>query len=167
MVRRLAELPQGVKVFIDTNIFHLYLRGPRLVRESCTAFLERVESGEIEGYTSTLVLDELAYKLLLKRIEEQYRQNPLKIIRERRNVIAEAVPYVEEGLNIVLGIEKLRVIGIERTHLEEFTEYMSDYLLLPRDALHVALMKTIDCENIASADKDFDVVPGIIRWSPL
>ncbi len=167
MVRYLEQLPKGAVVFIDTNIFHLYLRGPRPIRDSCTAFLERVEEEKIMGYTSTLVLDELAYKLLLRRVEELYKRNPLEVIREKREVVAEVAPYVENGLNIVLGIEGLQVLSVESFHLSDFMEYVRKYSLLPRDALHVTIMVAINCKNIASADEDFDLVPFIVRWSPV
>jgi len=167
MVNFLGEVPKGALIFIDANIFHLYLRGPRIVRDVCTDFLERVESGEIKGCTSPLVLDELSYKLLLRRIEELYKKNPLQILKSQREVIVEVTPYIEEGLEIILGIEGLQILDINRSHLEEFTELMRKYSLLPRDALHVAVMTSINCRNIASADKDFDLIPFISRWSPI
>ena len=71
-----SKIPKNLKVYIDTNIFHLYLRGPQGPRKACTHLLEKVEKGEAQGYTSTLVLDELLYKLLLKKIEEPYGENP-------------------------------------------------------------------------------------------
>ena len=128
---------------------------------------EMVEKGEIKGYTSTLVLDELAYKLLLRKIEDLYGRNPLEVLRERREAIAQATPYVEEGLNIILGIRGLKILSIGPSHIAYFTEYMKNYSLLPRDALHLTLMISIGCRNIASADKDFDTVPFITRWSPI
>jgi len=167
VVRALAKFPRGASIFVDANIFHMYLRGPRRIRDVCTAFLERIERGEVEGYTSTLVLDELAYKLMLKRIEELYRRNPLEVLRVKREIIAEVTPYVEEGINIVLGIEGLQILSVELLHLEIFTECMKNYSLLPRDALHVAVMTSVNCRNIASADEDFDAVPSIVRWSPI
>ncbi len=167
MPRNLARIPKGTKVFIDANIFHFYLRGPRNAREICANFLEKVESGEVIGYTSTLVIDELVYKLMLKRIEEIYRENPLKIIKKNRKVISEAADYVEQGLSVILGIENLRILTIKPIHLENMVEYMKEYSLLPRDSLHVALMIDIECRDIASADSDFDVLPGITRWTPL
>lgn len=167
MVKALIEVPRGIKIFIDTNIFHLYLRGPELVKNLCTQFLERVEKGELIGYTSTLVLDELAYKLMLRRIEDIYRRNPLNILKERREVIAEVSSYIEEGLDIVMGIENLQILRVEKSHLEELVEYMRKYLLMPRDSLHLAVMTSINCTDIASADRDFDNIPFITRWSPI
>lgn len=162
----LSEVPKGISIFIDANVFYLYLRGPTRPREDCTKLLERVEEGEVEGYTSTLVLDELAYKLLLRKIEEIYGQNPLEVIRRRREAISEASPYVERGMEVVLGIDGLRVLSVEPPHLNVLAEYMRRYWLLPRDALHVAVMDWVGCRDLASADEDFDRVPHIRRWAP-
>lgn len=49
------------------------------------------------GYASTLVLDELACKLMLRQIEELYKRNPLDVLKEGREAIAEASYYVEKG----------------------------------------------------------------------
>jgi predicted nucleic acid-binding protein len=162
----LAEIPKGVPIFVDANVFHLYLRGPKSVRDKCRRLLERIERGELKGYTSTLVLDELAYKLLLRRIEETHRRNPLEVMEENPSAIGESSSYVDKGLNIVLGIRGIKVLAIGRHHAEEFVTYMRRYSLLPRDALHLSSMMTIGCKDIASTDEDFDLVPGVVRWSP-
>jgi len=164
--KNLAEVPRGAAIFVDANVLHLYLRGPKSIRDKCTGLLERIEKGEVKGYTSALVLDELAYKLLLRRIEETHRRNPLAMIEERPSAIGEFSTYVDEGLNIVLGIKGLELLAIGRHHAEEFVAYMKKYSLLPRDALHLSSMMTIGCKNIASTDEDFDSIPGILRWSP-
>lgn len=162
----LAEVPKGLAIFLDANVFHLYLRGPKGIRDKCTRILERIERGEVKGYTSALVLDELAYKLLLRRIEETHRRNPLEVIEKTPSAIGESSNYVGEGLDIVLGIKGLEVLAVERHHAEEFVAYMKKYSLLSRDALHLSSMMAIGCKDIASTDEDFDSVPGIIRWSP-
>lgn len=162
----LTEVPKGSAIFVDANVFHLYLRGPRGIRDKCTRLLERIERGEVRGYTSALVLDELAYKLLLRRIEETHRRNPLEVMGEDPSAIGKSSTYVDEGLNIVLGIKGLEVLAVERRHVEEFVAHMKKYSLLPRDALHLSSMMAIGCKDIASTDGDFDSVPGIVRWSP-
>jgi predicted nucleic acid-binding protein len=165
MVKKLDEIPPGTAVFIDANIFHLYLRGPRGIRDKCTRFLERVEKEEVRGFTSTLVLDELAYKLLLKRIEELYHRNPLEVIAGNPAAVSEASDYVERGLEIVLGIRKLGVLAVERSHVRGLVAFMR-YSLLPRDALHLSVMSAVGCRDIASVDEDFDRFPEIVRWAP-
>jgi predicted nucleic acid-binding protein len=164
--KNLTDVLRGAAIFVDANVFHLYLRGPKSVREVCTQLLERIERGELNGCTSSLVLDELAYKLLLRRIEETHRRNPLEVIEKDPSAIGEASAYVDEGLNILLGIKNLEIMPVERHQVEELATYMKKYSLLPRDALHLSSMMTIGCRDIASTDKYFDSIPGITRWSP-
>jgi len=104
---------------------------------------------------------------MLRRVEELYRRNPLKVLKENRKVVAEVAPYVEKGISIILGMEGLQILSVEPFHLEDFIEYMKNYSLPPRDSLHIAVMTSINCMNIASADEDFDAIPGIVRWTPV
>ena len=166
LIKKLSEFPKNNSIFIDANIFHLYLRGPKKIQEICTNFLEKIERKEITGYTSPLVLDELAYKLLLKKIEEKFQENPINILRKNPKVISNFSNYVELGLDTILGIENLKIIDISKEHVENMVDYMKKYLLLPRDALHLSVMLAINCKNIASTDDDFDRAPMITRWTP-
>ncbi len=167
MVKHLSSIPSGGAVFIDANVFHFYLRGPDNVRKESTKFLERVEKSEISAYTSTLVLDELMYKILLRKIEEKHRQNPLIIIEKNFGEIGSNSPYVKEALEIVLGINGLSILGVTREHLEHAPDLMEIFSLLPRDAMHVAVMLANKIMDIASSDNDFERVKDIIRWTPI
>jgi len=77
---RLAEVVRG-KVYVDVNVFYMYLRPPAylpMIRE----FFGRVVQGDIEAYTSVLTMDELFYRLLLARIKDVYQRDPLQVLRE-------------------------------------------------------------------------------------
>ncbi len=166
MVNHLSALPSGKGVFIDTNIFHFYLRGPEQLQESCSSLLERVERKDVIGFTSSLVLDELMYKILLKTIEDRYRRNPLDVLRKSPEQIGAQSGEVRKALSIILGIQHLNVLSVERSHLEESVEYMEQCSMLPRDAVHLAVMKTNECADIASSDNDFDRDHAVNRWTP-
>src|SRR5438067_12167170 len=58
----LATLPGGTSVFVDTNIFDLHFQGNSL---SCTVFMNRIMTGEVEAYVNTQVLSDLLHKLML------------------------------------------------------------------------------------------------------
>lgn len=167
MVKHLADIPKGKSVFLDANAFHFYLRGPESAQKACTTLLERVEKKDIAGYTSTLVLDELIYKILLKKVEEKYRKNPLQILQESPEEISAHSLEIRRAVDIVVGIEALTVMAVEKYHIEEAVEYMGKYSILPRDAVHVSVMKSIECNDVASADSDFDRVINLNRWTPL
>ncbi len=49
---------------------------------------------------------------------------------------------------------------------KELVEVISEYLLLPNDALHVATMKRYGIKNIATNDPDFERVKWLKVWKP-
>ena len=49
---------------------------------------------------------------------------------------------------------------------KELVEVISEYLLLPNDALHVATMKRYGITDIATNDPDFERVGWIKVWKP-
>ncbi|MHB8565542.1 MAG: type II toxin-antitoxin system VapC family toxin [Nitrososphaerales archaeon] len=167
MARHLSKLPKGKSVFLDANIFHFYLRGPEELRKTCVSLLERIDKGENIGFTSSLVLDEVMYKILLKRIEDKHQKNPLSVIQKSFEEIGAQSPEVRKALNVIVGIQSLNVLSVERYHLEISVDYMEKYSVLPRDAIHLSVMKSIGCTDMASADGDFDRVSDINRWTPL
>ena len=154
-------------MFLDANIFHFYLRGPSEIQKTCILFLERIVKGEISGFTSSLVLDEVMYKILLKTIEDKHRKNPIEAIQSSREEVGVQSKVVRKALDIILGIENLEVLSVKKDYLEVSVEYMEKFSMLPRDAIHLAVMKSVECSDIVSADSDFDKVPSVTRWTPL
>jgi len=163
----LGSIPIGKAVFVDANVFHFYLRGPMEVRKECTKFLERIEKGEILGYTSVLVLDELMYKILLRKIEEKHKQNPLVIIGNDVGEIGKNSSHVRDAIEIVLGISGLNVLDVTKEDLQNAPDLMELFSLLPRDAVHLSVMLSHRMSDIASSDNDFDRVKDLIRWTPI
>ena len=60
----LAAFPSGHRAFIDANIFIYHFTQTPLTA-SCTAFLQRVEMGDIQGITSVAILAEVAHRLMI------------------------------------------------------------------------------------------------------
>ena len=68
---------------------------------------------------------------------------------------------------IVLGVPNLTILPVEVHHVETAVDFMEKFSILPRDAIHLSIMNSIDCKDIATADADFDRVDSINRWTPL
>ena len=60
----LAALPLGTRIFIDANIFIYHFTQTPLTG-ACTAFLRRVEAGDLHGIASTVILAEVAHRLMI------------------------------------------------------------------------------------------------------
>jgi predicted nucleic acid-binding protein len=60
-----------------------------------------------------------------------------------------------------------RVLTISPDLLDVAAAVSQQNGLLPNDSLIVALMQANGLTNLASADPDFDRVPGITRYAPV
>ena len=56
-----VTLPSGTHIFIDANILIYHFTQVPLTA-ACTAFLQRVETGDLHGVTSVVVLAEVAHR---------------------------------------------------------------------------------------------------------
>jgi len=74
-------LPSGSRVFIDANIFiYHFTRSP--LTPACTAFLQRVEIGDIEGITSVVALAEVAHRLMILEAIQKHGLQPQEAVRK-------------------------------------------------------------------------------------
>lgn len=129
-------------VFIDANI-PMYASGkPHPHREPSLRFLRRVQSGEVEGCTSTEVLQEILcrYSALARRDLAAQVYDPF----------VEICPTI---LDVTLADTDLaRVLLLDVAGISA------------RDAVHAAVMRNHGIEHIASFDDGFDAVSGIERF---
>jgi uncharacterized protein len=132
-------------LFLDTNILLRHLlddhpdHSPR-----ATAFLARVERGEVRVRSSDTVLFETVFTL-----QRHYRQ-PKAAIRDA------LLPLIE-----LPGI----VLPGKRRYRKVFDLYVD--LNLPfADAYHAMLVEHLELDGILSFDREFDRVPGITRDEP-
>jgi predicted nucleic acid-binding protein len=132
-------------LFLDTNIFLRHLRqdhsdhSPR-----ATAFLKRIEQGEVKVRTSDTVIFETVFTL-----ERSYRQQKASI----RDTV---LPLIE-----LPGI----VLPGKRRYRKVFSLYLEKNLSFA-DAYHAVLMEQLNLTEIVSFDTDFDRIEGITRNEP-
>ncbi len=106
-------------------------------------FLARVRSGEIEGCTSTEVLQEILYRYsTLRRLDLAERVYDL-FVQICPVVFDVTLSDSDRARDLLLGSE-----GISA-----------------RDAVHVAVMLNHEVEWIASFDQGFDRVQGVRRFA--
>jgi uncharacterized protein len=132
-------------LFLDTNILLRHLlddypdHSPR-----ATAFLTRVERGELRMRTSDTVVFETVFTL-----QRHYRQ-PKAAIRDA------LLPLIELPEIVLPGKRRYRKV---------FDYYVN--LNLPfADAYHAMLVEHLGLDGILSFDREFDRVPGLTRAEP-
>ena len=133
------------QAFLDTTILLRHLlqdhpdQSPR-----ATAYLARIERGEIEVYTADTVVFEAVFTL----------QRHYEVSRSR----------IRDNLLPLLQLPGVVLPGKQKFH-EVFALYVEQTLPFA-DAYHVVLMEHLGLSQIIGFDTDFDRVPGISRREP-
>lgn len=128
-------------VFIDSNI-PIYVAGkPHPHREPSRKFLEKVRSGEVEGVTSTEVLQEILYRYSgLGRLDLGLEVYDL-FVQICSRVLPVTLADTDRARVLLTGLTGVSV----------------------RDAIHAAVMLTNGISKIATFDEGFDRIPGVRR----
>ncbi len=160
---KLDEVTTG-SVYLDTNVLYMSLHPDPVHIRVLQKFLKRIARGEIEAFIGIPVLDELYYRLLLIRTKEATGQNPLDVLRhELAGAIAAHGNAIEKAIRDLVKLPHMNLIGVETTDLDRMLDNIRTFSLLPRDALHTAIIQRLNLTVIASDDTDFDRVQGLER----
>lgn len=131
--------------FLDTNILlrHL-LRDVPEQSMRCTAYLDRIERGELKVRTADTVIFEVVFTL----------QRTHK--RPRVDIAAALLPLIE-------------LPGIVLPNKRRFRQVFDLYVRLNiafADAYHAVLMEGLRLTEVVTFDREFDRIPGIVRREP-
>lgn len=161
-----ADIPQGVSVFIDANPF-VYHFGPHPVHApSCTAFLERINRREVQGFTCACVLSDVAHRLM--NLEARAVFNWTGGVTQKLKGNAADIQKLSRFRQAILDISSfgVQLLPTLPASVEKAAELSQQIGLLSGDALVVAMMQAHGLAHLASHDADFDRVPGITRYGP-
>lgn len=156
------------RCYLDTNFLYAHLRSKRggalgPVEAWRAQVLDELDGG---GVISGLVVDELAYRLVLTWLRDDgdgdplstYRQDPGAAMRTSRRRLTATWRAID-----VLALE---LQPTEHAVIEMAKSLMARPGLAPRDAFHAAHAIEAGCDLIASSDTGFDQVPGLRRLAP-
>lgn len=153
----------GKTIYFDTMMPYALLRG---VDPTVKRSFEQIRQGVWLAYTSALTFDELAYRFVLALIKDQYGGSPLDALRaDEEKMITEFAPRVVAELDRLRELPNLTVLDVLASDLDVMNKAMTQYHLRPRDALHYAAMKRVECFDLASNDPHFDRIPSIRRFT--
>lgn len=162
MSEPLSAFP-GDTLYLDTTVLYALLRG---IEPGAQALFARIETGELRAYTSVLTFDELAYRMLLALIRDQYGPSPLDRLRDQeQQMIEEFYPRLAPRMRQLRTFPNLVLVEVAPADLDAMDEAMLTYHLRPRDALHLAAMQKCECLDLVSHDPDFDRVPAVRRFT--
>ncbi|MGH7332565.1 MAG: type II toxin-antitoxin system VapC family toxin [Candidatus Rokuibacteriota bacterium] len=155
----LAEIEDGASVFVDANVFVYHFAG---ASSDCTALLRRCETGEVQGYTSALVLAEVCHRLMMIEAVERRLVAAGNIARQ----LARRPDVVRQLVIHDASIQAIPAMGIEIIDVTEATmrlalRHQGRYGLLTNDSLIVASMQQRGLRLLATADRRLSVVDEV------
>jgi predicted nucleic acid-binding protein len=162
-----VDLKPGESVFIDANTFVYHFAPDPIYGSSCSQLIQRIDSQDLDGFTSTHILSEIAHRLMtieastlfgwpFQGIAYRLQKHPAEL--QKLSAFRQAVETV---LN-----SKIQVLSIPPPLVLTAATISQQTGLLSNDALIVAIMRANGLTNLASNDADFDRVPGISRYGP-
>jgi predicted nucleic acid-binding protein len=168
MAYSLADF-QGDAIYLDTNVLVGLVDAESDYHTACAAFFQRVIVADrpIQLITATLTLDEVTFVLLqeilvrepynITRSRSQYLHDHPDVVRVLMEQIA---PLIEAICDFVM-LEPVTAADIDQMRQE-----MQASGILPRDAIHLAVMKRLGLTAVASDDEGFDNRQGITLFQP-
>lgn len=163
-----TQIPSGTPVFIDANIFIYHFVYEAAESQLCTAILKRIETGDIQGFTSTIVLAEIAHRLMVFEAIEKYELNPRNAVRFLKEH-PDKVMLLNKHLDAVNEIREMNVHLMTVASQDIFASLMlqGKYGFLTNDSINLHLMLRDSIFNIASNDTDFERVDLITLYKPI
>ena len=154
----------GDRIYLDTNFLYCFIRPIPEYNYEILTFFKKIEEGRIHAYTCVNTFDELAYRLLLALIKDKYAVNPIDLLRKSaRDMMDEFYPKIQSVLLGLKSFPNLELLALTTQELSQMINALTYDKLMPRDALHLAVMRNHDINFIASDDRDFDGIEGIER----
>jgi predicted nucleic acid-binding protein len=162
-----SSIATGSGIFVDANIFVYAFAPDPHWGPPCRNLLERIELGELLGFTSSHVLCDVAHRLMTLEACAVFGW-PYAGIAARLQRHANEISQLSRFRQ---AVEAISLIGVQVSpvtarHVESATARSQQFGLLSNDALVVAIMQDHGWTQLASHDADFDRVPGITRHAP-
>lgn len=156
------------RCYLDTNFIYAHLRSKRGgTLGPVEAWRARVLSEmDGDGVISGLVIDELAYRLILAWLRDEGDGDPLSTYRTDARVVMQAMRRRLGTTWRAVDSLSLELQPTEHSVIDRAKSLMSRPGLSPRDAFHAAHALAAGCTLIASGDSDFNQVPGLRLLAP-
>jgi predicted nucleic acid-binding protein len=156
------DIPAGEPCFVDANILIYHLTNIPPWTQLVEPFLLRVITGEITGFTSSIVLSEVLHKLMLAEVRALFPQavNPLRYTQKHPHIISQLLVFPHAVAK--LANFGLTLLPVTQPDWARAADLAVAHSLFTNDACVVALMRRHDIKHLATNDKDFQGIPEII-----
>ncbi|MBN1220564.1 MAG: type II toxin-antitoxin system VapC family toxin [Anaerolineae bacterium] len=168
----LSRFAADTEIFIDANIFTYFALQNPIYQAACTAFLSRVETGEVRAIASVFSLNEAFYTMLIGKGSELLNSTKIKQIKAKLAADPTfATACYQACLDFSRYVTILRATGLRLVEVDYDLQVKAlplghKYCLLPTDALHVATCQHYGILHIATTDSHFEQVELLTVWKP-
>jgi predicted nucleic acid-binding protein len=159
------DLATGESVFLDANTFVYHFAPDPVFGMACSRLLERIENGELQGFTSTHILSEVSHRLMTIEASTLFGWPFAGIVYRLQKSPADVQKLTSSKVAIdkILG-STVQTLSIPPALMSIAPALSQSTGLLTNDALLVAVMQANHLKSLASNDTDFDRVTGIVRY---
>lgn len=161
---KLSEIKNDEWVVIDTNIL-VYANQQQSAE--CGQLLKRCALREVRGIVPMPMVAELVHTLMLIEARENNwieRSNPSRSLSEHPELVRR-LSRCETQVRELMGIG-LRLEPAIPGDIVEAMSIQREFGLLTNDALLLAVARRLNCTAIASADKAFRDLRGVLVYQP-
>jgi predicted nucleic acid-binding protein len=157
------------RCYLDTNFLYVHLRAPISAASGPVEDWRESVANQVAtdgGVISALVLDELAYRLILAWLRDDGVGDPLTRYRAAQQPTMRAVRERLTATWQALDTLALELWHTDQTVVKRAQALMTQPGLSPRHAFHAAHALAAGCEAIASADQAWEQVADLVRVAP-
>ena len=163
-----GDIPNGQSVFVDANTLIYHFSSHPTFGAACRDLTERIAQGELQAFTSSHVLSNVAHRLMTIETCETFHW-PYASIAQRLNQNHAEIPQLTKFREAVESVPNLgiQVLPVTLSDVIEAAGISQTAELLSNDALVVAVMQQHGLTNLASHDSDFDRIASLKRYAPV
>lgn len=159
----LDTIPAGARVLIDANILIYAKRG---ASAQSRQLLERCAQHEVTGVLTTIAVAEFCHRRMMQEAQSRglSGSNPARALAQNSALVRQLTQYSEEVADLLSG--DLLVLAIESADFVKAAELQRTHGLLTNDSLNLAAGLRCAVNMLATADLQFDSIPGITVFKP-
>lgn len=164
---KLSNLANDSLVCVDANILAYHFNKTAGLSEVSSAFLERGFRDEITIVTSPQVVSDVIHRSMLAEAEKEF-QPESKNLANYLKTHPHIVRQLKDNLDIpsLLARLKVNILPLTHVHLHAAKRFRQEYGIMANDSLILGLMRVEKIRHLATNDRDFRQVKGIMVWEP-
>lgn len=162
------DLEDGSSIFVDANIFIYHFSQKSKFNPASSNFLERVEKKNINGITSTSIVQEATHRMMIMEaatiLPDIKPKDIVKYLKVHPHIVKKLVNH--QCIPEKISSFNLEIISPDINTIERSQQMKRQYGFLSNDALSLQIMKDLKINNLASNDSDFERVNFIKLYKP-